>query len=419
MNKTFPHALLSIATFLFMGWSLVTAQGLSLEALRDATYVGVYDEPIRLVNGYYEGEPYSPDDPSRSQVTLLEHLIVRGALREGGEEHAVVLLEESGGGTGNFLYLAVLVEIEGKSVNLATTLIGDRIPVRDLKISGEDNQILLDIVIEGPGDAACCKYTKARQVLQLQDDFLETLSLEEQGRISLADVEGVTWLLREIGLGEAPLADVPITITFENGTVSGFAGCNNFQADYRSQEATEIPDDLVISPVLSTMMMCSALVMTQEDEFLAKLQGLDSFGFWLGDLRFSYQVEDQYGSMLFEREDALVSLQNSTWQWLSYEDPAVGSTSIANPTDFTLTFDADGQLIITTDCLSANLPYSVDGSSLVINTSTLDLSACNSESHSQRLARDLEFVRIYSFSEGMLRLDLMADGGTLLFSGGP
>ncbi len=404
------------------------AQGQALDPLRDAsyidvlrntTYVGIYGVPITLKNGYYEGSHDSADDSAGSQVTLLERLMVRGKLSEGGVEHTVVLLEKRGGGTGSFLYLAVMAEVEGVPVSLASTLIGDRIPVRNLSISGEDNQIILDIVIEGPGDAACCKFTKARQVLQLQDDFLATLSLEEQGRVSLADIEGVTWLLREIGPGESPLKDVPVTLTFEAGRVFGSAGCNQFQATYEAQNETEIPVDLVMGPILTTRKMCEPLVMAQEDEFLAKLQGLADFGFLLGDLRFSYLVEGQYGAMVFEQQVVPASLTDTAWQWLYYEDPVDGRTDIADPANSRLTFGIDGQLELMTDCLTANLPYTVQGSSLMIDTSSLDLSSCSADSASLRLGRDLEYVRIFSLNEGRLLLDLLADGGTLVFEQAP
>src|SRR5262249_11843473 len=65
-----------------------------------------------------------------------------------------------------------------------------------------------------------------------------------------------------------PVGSTQRTLSFENGTVSGRAGCNTFRAPY-----TEQADRLKIGPIATTRMMCTDNnVMTQEREFLKALE---------------------------------------------------------------------------------------------------------------------------------------------------
>lgn len=63
------------------------------------------------------------------------------------------------------------------------------------------------------------------------------------------------------------IADTRVALVFEDGTVSGNAGCNTFRAPYSLQEGR-----ITIGPAASTRMMCGEAVMMQEREFLAALQ---------------------------------------------------------------------------------------------------------------------------------------------------
>ncbi len=236
--------------------------------------------------------------------------------------------------------------------------------------------------------------------------------------LSLADIEGSTWVLREIGPGRPPLPALPVLAVFANGTVSGSAGCNDYRAGYTGQDAT----GLEIDSIYTTRRTCEPLVMAHEDEFLAKLQGVNTFGLQDGDLILDYWLDwmdGHYGTIRFERHLVPDRLGGAPWNWIRYEDPVVGRVGIPNPEEFRLAFTDQGRLTLVTDCLEAVLPYAVDGSNVAINTRGLDLSDCTADSPSRRLVRDLELVGIFSFNEGRLLLDLFADSGALLFERAP
>ena len=81
-------------------------------------------------------------------------LRVIGDLDGDGTDDAVVLLNYAPGGTGQLLYLAVMARKKGKIENIATTLIGDRVQIRDVRI--EQKRIFVDVVQAEPKDAMCC-----------------------------------------------------------------------------------------------------------------------------------------------------------------------------------------------------------------------------------------------------------------------
>jgi heat shock protein HslJ len=82
---------------------------------------------------------------------------------------------------------------------------------------------------------------------------------------------GVVWEVTGYNNGRqavvSVLIDTRITLSFEQGIVSGHAGCNSFRAPY-STEGNRIE----IGLVGSTMMACPEEQMAQEQEFLAALQ---------------------------------------------------------------------------------------------------------------------------------------------------
>jgi hypothetical protein len=87
-------------------------------------------------------------------VMLVGNFRLTGDLDGDGAAEAVVLLAWSGGGSGEFLHLAVLGRRNGRVRNIATAPIGDRVQVRDARIDG--HRITIDVVQAGPGDAMCC-----------------------------------------------------------------------------------------------------------------------------------------------------------------------------------------------------------------------------------------------------------------------
>ncbi|HMT20922.1 MAG TPA: hypothetical protein PKE20_06685, partial [Promineifilum sp.] len=80
------------------------AGGLTADALRNATYSGVYDEPITLTDGRYESEP-AAGDTARPVVEYVDGAERFGDLDGDGVKDAVVFLPDRGGGSATFTYV--------------------------------------------------------------------------------------------------------------------------------------------------------------------------------------------------------------------------------------------------------------------------------------------------------------------------
>ena len=138
----------------------------------DATYRGILDEPVTLDNGHFRGEAYVAGGASAPNVLLLDKPRARGDLNGDGRDEIAVLLAADLGGSGTFIYLAVLEQRGGQLVNLTTRLLGDRVRVDSLAIdSGRIEAAMREF---GPDDPMCCPSQVGRHRWALQDDQLVT-----------------------------------------------------------------------------------------------------------------------------------------------------------------------------------------------------------------------------------------------------
>ena len=90
-----------------------------------------------------------------------------------------------------------------------------------------------------------------------------------------------TWDLKGgmIGAGTMPvIANVRVPLTFNNdGTLTGFGGCNNFNANYvLTGQTTEFGKTITIGPIVSTKMYC-ADTSDKETTYLNNLQNAKTY----------------------------------------------------------------------------------------------------------------------------------------------
>jgi heat shock protein HslJ len=391
---------------------------LTEEQLKNATYSGIYDEPVTLTEGRYEGEPFVEGGASRPIVEYLSELY--GDLDGDGVEDAAVFLVESSGGTGNFIYVAAQLNQNGLPVDTGAVWIEDRIQIKAAAI--ENGQIKLEITAEGPGDAACCKSHKAAKSYALQNGQLAEIPGEEQAleRISAADLDGTTWTLLELDVDQPTLPDAPVTLSFAGDQLSGSGGCNTYSGGFTLGE--DNPFVMTIGPVVSTQMACPEPVLNQETAYLTALQSVTQWGYVVGDLAIYYDKGDGvYGRLLFTPPPTAESSQvemltGATWQWVSFTDP-VQQFEVEQPESYTLTFQPDGTLQIKADCNQVVASYSAsEEGALSIEPGPATMAACPPESRGDEFVQNLSFASGYFFQDGHLFIDMMADGGTLEFS---
>jgi heat shock protein HslJ len=254
--------------------------------LAHAIYTGIMDEPVTLIDGRWEGEPFVEGGASRPTVGLVDHFILTGDLDEDGLEEAVALLWESSGGSGSRLYLAVMGRSDEEVENLGTNVVGDRVQIRSGAI--DDGKITLGIVRVGPEDAACCPTEKALVSWALSEDGLFRITDETTGTLSLADLGGHGWVLIELGREQQLREDVEISLLFQDDRVSGSSGCNSYFAGALAPN----PGELVFNGMGATRMACPEPMMDLERRYLSALAGAKRYAFLAGRLVLSCETED-------------------------------------------------------------------------------------------------------------------------------
>lgn len=124
------------------------------DSLETATISGIYENPINLKDGRYEGEPFVPGAASRPTVILLPEPRARSDVNADGSPESLVVLAESSGGSGTFLYLAVVGEDGGRFQSIATTLLGDRVRVEGVSADGAN--VRADLLASDSNAVSCC-----------------------------------------------------------------------------------------------------------------------------------------------------------------------------------------------------------------------------------------------------------------------
>jgi hypothetical protein len=139
--------------------SPATASPPTLNEVRNATVVGLFDEPVKLLDGRWEGEPYVAGGASRPTAGVIDYLWVAGDLDGDGVGETVAFLWSATGGSGTRNYIAVFARTGAGVDNRSTVLIGDRVKLREARIV--DGWVEVDVVEHGPGEAMCCPSVEA------------------------------------------------------------------------------------------------------------------------------------------------------------------------------------------------------------------------------------------------------------------
>ena len=131
----------------------------TLADVGNATVAGLFDDPVTLRDGRWEGAPYVAGGASRPTAGVIGDLWAAGDLDGDGTAETVAFLWSATGGSGTRNYIAVFASGETGVNNRSTLLIGDRVKLRDARIVGE--RIEVDVVEHGPGEPMCCPTVEA------------------------------------------------------------------------------------------------------------------------------------------------------------------------------------------------------------------------------------------------------------------
>ena len=153
--------------------SAMTTQRLTLEQLRNAEYqlplLGEENTPIQLEDG--EGSiAYGEGATERDYAGIDNGTVAFGDLDGDGIADAAVVLFTSGGGSGTFKYLVAVLDRDGEPEQAARVYLGDRAPVRSLRITS--GRIVAETVTHRSSDGLCCPTLGITRDFALRDGEL-------------------------------------------------------------------------------------------------------------------------------------------------------------------------------------------------------------------------------------------------------
>ena len=148
----------------------------SIAELRSATFHKIYDEPLTLVDGRWEGLPFTEGGSSRPRAGIADVFYAAGDLDGDGNGEAAVIIWENSGGSGSYHYLAVSRRENEEIVNVDTVLVEDRPKILSLHIS--DRQVVLELIQHGPDEPACCPTQHALRRWQIVEGKLAEQAVE-------------------------------------------------------------------------------------------------------------------------------------------------------------------------------------------------------------------------------------------------
>jgi len=146
------------------------SHALSLEALINGTYRSPDWGEFPLTGGMYYRTPPTTLESADIYTTRLLDTIVYGDLNADGAEDAVVFLSTQSGGTGHFVEMAAVLNMNGSPYNISTLYIGDRVVIESGII--ENGIITIHLIEQGPNDGMCCPSQHAERSYRLENDQL-------------------------------------------------------------------------------------------------------------------------------------------------------------------------------------------------------------------------------------------------------
>jgi len=139
-----------------------TPPSLTVDMLKNGTYfLPNPQKTFKLVNGIY-----SEGSGLLDQYTVgMQNEVAFGDLNGDGVNDAAVLLAENTGGSGVFVSVVAILNVNGTPSQAGQAEIGDKVQVNSMAI--DSDAIMLDTVVHGPNDPECCVSQPETQTFRL------------------------------------------------------------------------------------------------------------------------------------------------------------------------------------------------------------------------------------------------------------
>jgi heat shock protein HslJ len=173
-----------------------------------------------------------------------------------------------------------------------------------------------------------------------------------------SDLQATPWQLTSYAVSgsdnlSGATEDAPGTAQFENGTVNGSTGCNNYHASYQLPNA----GDIDFGPVAATQAACGDSATTAQEQGM--LKGFDRASRVVlnnTDLQF---LDDRNTPVLVFEVAKPKPLEGTAWKLLSYRTPTA-VTSALNGAEITASFE-NGTMSGSAGCNNYTAPYTGGG----------------------------------------------------------
>lgn len=387
--------------------------GFTIDLLKNSEYLSEWTASgtAPLTDGEYQ-ESIMPGSATKIIVQLSDRMAF-GYTSDGQPLAAIILITDPGG-SGTFYHLSAVVERDGKPANIAQTLLGDRVKINSLAVEGDE--IVVDMVTQGPDDPFCCPTQRVVQKYALKGDQLMPTSTKVFGEAGTAGIPlaGTLWKLDGYLNSAGVLAGTEITAVFgEDGRVAGSAGCNNYTASYAVEG-----NAITFGPAATTRMMCNEPqgIMEQESAYLAALASATAFQIAGNQLTLT-NADGVPVATFTASEAAAPDVAGTVWQWVSTQTPTETIT-VDGSDRYTIEFQPGGEVRVQADCNVAGGTYTLNDSQIKITITMTTLAACPPDSLGDEFIKELNEAATALFDGGDLLIDRANDSGTMRFVSG-
>lgn len=231
-NKHHMHALwVALCAVLILSVSALAATPAQDVPVGEATLANLtYVSQLGPEDGFALTDGVFTDDETTTNVELETESTAWGDLDEDGDIDALVVLSVDTGGTARWLELFAVLDEDGEATPVASTLLGDRVVINEIRI-GESGIVTVDLITHGPLDADCCPNTAVIRhyafdvdALNLIDESAADDSAETPGGfapLSAWDADAdPTSMTINLGGGEGMWLD-PTIVSAISGVVTG------------------------------------------------------------------------------------------------------------------------------------------------------------------------------------------------------
>jgi heat shock protein HslJ len=200
------------------------------------------------------------------------------------------------------------------------------------------------------------------------------------------------------------------TVAFVTDTAASLlADCNKGQGSYKVDG-----NNLTFGPFAMTMMACPPG--SHGSLFSQSISTAKTYKNLGGRI---LMIDIANGATLFftRAETTQAILTGTTWTWQGTQTP-VEKITVPNPLKYTLTFLADGTVQVRADCNTGTGSYTVEGNTLTFGPNfAMTRAMCPPGSLDTKFMQSLVGARTYKVEGNNLAIGLVADSGTMLFTG--